>query len=335
MKQLTPLLLISMALFAVLASSCSKINNDAKCFIHYTSGTLDSKTTAARQTIVDNPRPRVQSEIDALINTFAVKSYEEYGGAVCNFSKDYSSDVLVDNTGWKTIKLTRKTGSPDYNLIYIHGGAFFLNFRSDLHAPFCEKLASSLNASIYMPLYPLAPVHKVNEGLTMILDVYKKLLKEGKPIYVMGESVGGTLALTFTLYLKELGLKLPDAVFPISPLSDFTMDNSEIQKFEDKDIMTSICLAKSCRHWAENGMSYSDPKVSPIHGNLKGMPKTFIYNSSDDIVSPDTMLLYDKMKAAGVEVGMLYGKNLWHYAVLFDIPAREQYLKEVISFIGK
>jgi len=31
----------------------------------------------------------------------------------------------------------------------------------------------------------------------------------------------------------------------------------------------------------------------------------------------------------------LYGNNLWHYAVMFDIPAQEQYLNEVISFIAR
>jgi len=324
-----------MALLSVLSSSCSKMENDTKCFIHYTSETLDAKTVAMRQTIIDNPRPRSQEDVDALFNTYADKSYEEYGGVVCDFSDEYKRDVLVDENGWKTMKLTRKTGTPDYNLIFLHGGAFFLNFNTTVHSPFCEKLISRMNAAIYMPLYPLAPSYRVLNGLSMVLDVYKSLLKEGKPIYIMGESAGGNLTLTFTMYLKELGMQLPDAIFPISPLADFTLGNPDIQSLESKDIMSSIYLAKSCHHWAQDGMSFSDPKLSPIHGNHKGMPRTFIYNASDDILSPDTMLLYDKMKAAGVEVGMLYGNNLWHYAVMFDIPAQEQYLNEVISFIAR
>jgi len=326
-------LLFSIALLEIL--SCSKIEDTKECFIHYTSETLDTKTVAIRQAIIDNPRPREQDDVDALFNECASKSYEEYGGAVCEFSTEYQREVLVDNNGWKTMKLTRKTGTPDYNLIYMHGGAFFLNFNSDLHAPFCEKLISRMNAAIYMPLYPLSPEHRVNDCFAMILDVYKSLLKDGKPIYIMGESVGGNLTLAFTMYLKDLGLKLPDAIFPISPSVDLTLSNPEIPELEKKDIMTSICLAEKIRFWAEDGMSYLDPKVSPLYGNFNGLPRTFIYNSSEDIVSPDAMLLYDKMKAAGVEVGMLYGKNLWHYAVLFDIPAREQYLNEVISFIEK
>jgi len=334
MKAITKLL-FSTVLLTVLSSSCSKIENNTKCFIHYTSGSLDAKTVAVRQTIIDNPRPRTKEDIDALINSYADKSYEEYGGVVCGFSDKYKLDVLVDKSGWKTMKLSRKTGTPDYNLIFLHGGGFFLNFNTDLHTPFCENLISRMNAAIYMPLYPLAPAHKVNDGLSMVLDVYKNLLEEGKPIYIMGESAGGNMTLTFTLYLKELGLKLPDAIFPISPLADMALDNPEIQGLEDKDIMTSLYLAKSCMYWAEEGMSSSDPKLSPINGNLKGMPRTFIYNSSDDILNPDITSLYDKMKAAGVEVGMLYGKNLWHYAVVFDIPEQEQYLDEVISFIGK
>jgi len=326
----------SMAFLAVLSTSCEKTEDVSKCFIHYTDETLDSKTLQVRQTIVDNPRPRTQKEIDSLFNSVSGKSYEEYGGVVCEFSKEYNRDVIVGKNGWKTMKLTRKTGTPDFNLIYLHGGAYYLNFNSNnLQASFCEKLIARMNAAIYMPLYALAPKNRVNDGFDMVLEVYKSLLKEDKPIYIMGESAGATYTLTFTQYLKSLGLQLPNAIFPISPVADATFENPEIQALEENDIVCSVYMVKSIKYWNENGMSNSDPKVSPIHGNLNGMPRTLFYIGSDEILRPDTMLLYDKMKAAGVEVGMLYGNKLWHYAVMFDVTAQEQYLNEVISFIGK
>jgi len=325
----------ALSLLILFQVSCTNLGN-SNCFIHYTADTPDALSLKAREKLEhDALYLKSEEQINSVFNHFAGLSYEEYGGAIPKFSQEYNLDTLVDENGWITLKLTRKDVTPDFNLIYIHGGAYFFHFDQVLHAEFCEALLSRLNAAIYMPLYPLAPKHKVMESMNMLMGIYNDLQAEKKSVYIMGDSAGASLALCFTLYLKDLGIKLPDAIFPISPMADFTLENPEIEEYEKRDPMLSVLFAKTVYHWLEEGMSLKDPKVSPIYGDLKGMPRTFFFVGSDDLLCPDALLLYDKMKAAGVEVGMLYGKSLWHDAPNFKIPVQDRYLDEVAKFIGK
>lgn len=303
------------------------------CFIHYTGDTLDAKTEKTYWRIKNGHfLPKEKEQVDSYFNSFSRLSYEEHAGVVPNFSYKDKVSALVDGNGYKTLKVTRIGGVQEFNILFIHGGCFFMRLDAG-HTVFCDKLLSRMNTAIYLPLYPLAPAHRVQESFDMLLEVYNGLLEDGKPVYIMGDSSGANLTLCFTLYLKDLGVRLPDAVFPLSPCCDITFENPDIKGLEGRDPMISLYFASRVQAWPEPGMSLRDPKVSPLFGDLRGMPRTLLYVGTEEILYPDVMLFYDKMKEAGVEVGLLCGKGLWHVAPAYDIPAGDQYIDEVINFM--
>ena len=81
-------------------------------------------------------------------------------------------------------------------VLYLHGGAY-VNEIEKLHISFCDKLAEKVNATVFAPIYPLAPNHTFEETYDIVENLYDLLLKFNKPISIMGDSAGGGLLLHF------------------------------------------------------------------------------------------------------------------------------------------
>jgi len=184
-----------------------------------------------------------------------------------------------------------------------------------------------------MALYPLAPAEHVKAGIEMLAEAYRVAGKDGLPVFIMGDSAGANLTLSLTLYLKQIGEQLPKAIFPISPMVDFTLSNPEIMEVEKRDPVLTVYFAKSTYGWLEEGMCKKDPLVSPLFGDLTGMPPTLMFVGENDILSPDAMLLYEKMQENGNRIGVVYGKGLFHVAPIMPLPVQDQWLQEVEAFM--
>lgn len=227
---------------------------------------------------------------------------------------------------------TLDKGSYDCIVLYIHGGAYAFSI-DQMHAKLCDRLVDELNAKVYMPLYPLAPQADYREAYELLDKLYPTLLALNKPIYIMGDSAGGGLSLAYTEYLKGKGQKLPDKMVLISPWTDVSMTNKDMKAFEKNDVSLAIYGAEQLgKLWVGN-LSVKDPLVSPLYGDLKGLPPTLIFVGTDEIMYPDDTILYNKMKALGQEVSIVYGEGLWHVFVASKIPEAETSIKLIKNFV--
>jgi len=325
---------LGLALISLMMLSCGKkTSND--CFIHCTPDTLDAVTQQLVDTWHATPMiPTDSATIDAIVASKAEKTYAEYAGTYCGLSEGYTADTIVDANGWITIRVTKAGITPKCDIVYIHGGAFISPI-DPVHVRYCETLVDRFEATVYMALYPLAPATHVTTGIAMLVDAYHTAMKDGLPVYIMGDSAGANLTLSLTLYLKQNGEQLPVAIFPISPMVDFTLSNPEIMEVEKRDPVLTIYFAKSTYGWLEEDMCKKDPLVSPLYGDLTGMPPTLMFVGEDDILCPDAMLLYEKMKENGNRIGVLYGKGLFHVAPIMPLPVQEMWLDEVEAFMAQ
>lgn len=85
-------------------------------------------------------------------------------------------------------------------VIYLHGGIYVNESRLP-HISFCDKLAKKVNATVFAPIYPLAPNHTYDETYEIVEKLYRHLLAMNKPIIIMGDSAGGGLSAAFCEYL--------------------------------------------------------------------------------------------------------------------------------------
>lgn len=222
-------------------------------------------------------------------------------------------------------------GDYDKIIYYIHGGAWVFDILQ-AHVEFCDDLCERLNAKVYMPVYPLAPKYSYKETYRMIMDFYDELLKQGKPIYVMGDSAGGTLTVGLVQRLIAQGKKLPEKIVPLSPAADLTFSNPEAKEVEARDPMLALYGVTDMAHMWGKETDLNDPALTPINGNLNGFPPTLLFISTDDILCPDDLILYEKLKAAGCDITAVVGQGLWHVFAICDTPERGKSLDIIADF---
>ena len=107
----------------------------------------------------------------------------------------------------------------------------------------------------------------------------------------MGDGSGGGLALRFVQSLVEEQQPVPSKLFLISPLLDATLSNKDItEELEDKDILVSrFGVNELMKAWS-NGLPLTDKRVSPLYGELKGLPPVYMYGGGKEIGNPDMKL---------------------------------------------
>ena len=237
--------------------------------------------------------------------------------------------------GSKVYSITSENNS-NYKkiVVYIHGGGFIDNVTS-FHVNMLDKLASNVNAKIYIPIYPLLPKHTYKDTFKLLENVYNKLLEEKKEIILMGDSAGGTLSISFTEFLKEKNRQLPSKLILISPWVDVTMENKEIIQYEKKDPILSIYgLKKIGKLWADD-LDNKNYIISPTYGDLNHLPPILLTVGTWEILYPDIMVFYNKLIKHNNEVELIVGNKMNHIFPLFPTIEAKKVLKDIYIFINK
>lgn len=128
--------------------------------------------------------------------------------------------------------------------------------------------------------------------------------------------LGVVLCLAILLALKERNITYPAAAVAISPWTDLTC-SSESYKTKNKVSPAPLnsWVVFSKYYAGENEPTNS--LISPLFGNLTGLPPIFINSGVDDELYEDGEKFYLKAKTAGVEVTFRAGIGMVHcYPVL-------------------
>lgn len=213
----------------------------------------------------------------------------------------------------------------DNTIVYIHGGAY-VNEINYQHLLYCWKLSRKLDAFVILPVYPLAPLHKVTETFELILELYKTLTSKNN-LALMGDSAGGGFVLSFCQHLKSIDLPQPDKIITFSPWVDISMANHPYDNKNDP-ILGEIGLREIGQSWAGD-LDTKDYHVSPLYGDNDGLPRTLIFAGTNEIFYKDIEKYVDNLKKDGVDVKFLTGEGLFHIYPLFPSPEARNAFKEI------
>ncbi len=205
------------------------------------------------------------------------------------------------------------SNDPTKAMLYFHGGFYVIG--SPLgHRSHVVKFVkgSGINALVFD--YRLAPEHPFPAALEDALAAYDYLLGRGfKPenIVFIGDSAGGGLCLATLLSIKDKGLPLPVAAAALSPWTDLLLTgNSHVTNLK-KCFSPPGCASEASSMYAGE-TDKSNPLVSPLYGDLKGLPPLHLSAGGNEILLDDTLKFAEKAKAAGVEVTLRTGKGMCH-----------------------
>ena len=223
-------------------------------------------------------------------------------------------------------------GNSDTVILYLHGGAY-MNDPIFFHLKFVDRLVRKTGLEAYFPIYPLAPNHNYKETYDLLLKQYKKIIDMNKNVVIIGDSAGGGLALGFSLYLKNLSMKLPNKLVLISPWVDVTLKNPEIKKYEKIDpILSKYGLTKIGKIWAGD-LDLHDYRVSPIYSSFVDLPSTMLIAGKREILYPDIQLLNDKMIQDGVKTEMIVKNKMYHIYPLYAPFEGKKVFKRIAEYI--
>jgi epsilon-lactone hydrolase len=225
---------------------------------------------------------------------------------------------------------------PEKVIMYVHGGGYVSGSCSD-HRGIISKFAANTGVKCLLFEYRLAPEHPFPAALEDSVFVYEWLLSAGfqpRQILIAGESAGGGLCLATLLALKERKLPMPVAAVAISPWTDLTCSS---ESYQTKNRVSPAPL----NSWNVFSKYYagihpaSHPLISPLYGDLRGLPPLFINAGVDDELYLDGVKLALKAKNAFMEVHFRPGKDMIHcYPLMAPMfPEATEAMDEIADFV--
>lgn len=224
----------------------------------------------------------------------------------------------------------------DKVLLYFHGGGFIFG-QTPLHLEMGAYLAKKLGVRILMVDYPTAPSQPYPAALIACSRAYLWLLGQGisaGDIIVAGDSAGGNLAIATLLKLLGENHPLPAAAVCLSPVTDLT---PEAHRHEGiRDLLLSPKAMKRYNQAYLAGNDPHNPLISPVLGDLRGLPPMLIFAGDEEILREDTIHFAEQAEAAGVNIRLEIYPRMWHVWQLFlSLPEATQSLDDMAKFCLK
>jgi len=217
-----------------------------------------------------------------------------------------------------------KSGSAPL-VMFFHGGGWIVG-DLDLSDETLRLLSGLSGAVIVSVEYRLAPEHPFPAGLedcyaatTWAVEEAKTLGADPRKLVVCGESAGGNLAAATTLLAKKRkGPKIAYQILIYPPL-DLVRDQSTYTDTE----LGRLTMAAAEMLWMRDNYlqdnkqeGIKDPLVSPIMGDLKGLPPALIFTAENDPLTEQDRDYARKLRKAVNYPGAIHG--FWNFPSHFD-----------------
>jgi acetyl esterase/lipase len=210
--------------------------------------------------------------------------------------------------------LTVNWVSKGFVLINIHGGAYEFDCCSLAES---IPIASLLQTDVISVLYRLAPEHPFPAGVDDVVQVYREILKSHAPseIGMYGTSSGAVMTGEVAMKLQRLGLPQPAALGIFSGFGDFSQQGDSQSFFTTAglggQLAPSAGLMAVQRAYI-GATRPDDPALSPMKGDLTGLPPTLFLTSTRDVFLSGTSLFHRAMLRAGDQPELVVFEGLNH-----------------------
>lgn len=176
--------------------------------------------------------------------------------------------------------------------------------------------------TLLVPFYPLAPEACCLQSVAAVAAVYRQTCEEAGrgPLALMWDSAGGGMALALWQELPRHGMRRPDSLVLNYPWVDVSMTHPDIPRVEPLDPMLAVDGLREAGRLYAGAAGVDHPLVSPLHGNLAGLPPLLLFVGSRDIACPDALLFAEKARQAGASVDLQVGDGLIHVWPILPIP---------------
>lgn len=221
-------------------------------------------------------------------------------------------------------------------ILYFHGGGY-ISGTCSAHQAITAKFVKGTGIGALLFEYRLAPENPHPAALEDALKAYKWLLEQGidsKQIIFVGDSAGGGLCLAALLALRDQGIDLPVAGVAYSPVTDLKC-TGETYKTKARVCLSPEGMSEAIAQHYAGDLDPALPYISPLYGDLHGLPPLLIYAGEDETLCDDAVRFADKARKAGTEVTLKVGESMFHcYPAMAPLfPEATEALADICTFI--
>lgn len=230
------------------------------------------------------------------------------------------------------------SASKEKVILFFHGGGFNAGSIKS-HQSLMGKISRASGYAVLGIGYRLAPEFPFPAALNDALISYQWLLNHSylpSSIFFAGSSAGGGLVLSLCLKLKEINQLQPAAAICLCPMVDFTFSCNSIDSNKEKDWVQQERIYSAAKDYCKN----EDPKnplISPLFGNLEGLPPLLIQTGESEIFRDEAIAIAKKAQAHQVPVTLELWPETIHCWQLFasQVPKGQESIDHIGAFISQ
>jgi epsilon-lactone hydrolase len=250
---------------------------------------------------------------------------------------EFREDTLGGVSGW----WAHPAGAHIHaTLLYLHGGWYAWG-TSKAYRNFVGHIAARVGAPAFAPDYRLAPEHPFPAAVQDAEAVYRALLeRQSGPIAIVGDSAGGGLSLVLTAAVirerQSIGTA-PVGTVALSPLNDLTLSGGSWETREAADPYFTRAQGLSMAPLYVGAHDPKDPLISPVFGDLAGLPPIRIHVGEDEVLLDDSLRYVERAVAAGVDARVDVWQGMPHVflSAAGQLAAADEALQAVGTFLAE
>ena len=260
------------------------------------------------------------------------------------FLNKYSQKIYQE--GKSRVELFKKVRSNNKKLIIIANGGSFINYYNERRKIFFIKHILTELDDYDMMFVDLRTGYSnnfpsENEDYIAAYKISIKLGYNPSNIVFMGDSSGGNVVVSSSIYLNDNNLPMPRALVLLSPYLDATnsVDSRNRNRFKDPLFgafkeNTGIKIEKYMPYFIYI-KDKSNRYISPIYSNdLKNFPDTLIHVGTNEILEDDSIVFAEKLKKSGIDVKLHDFEDQFHVFHLAETDVSMNALQEIVEYIN-
>ena len=291
------------------------------------------------------------SELDSRSGRGKLVSLRQQMDALSDGKTFVSEFLPIDTAGVKGEWVLAPNVNPKRRILYIHGGSWIAGSPKS-HRTITDALSKRLDAAVFSVDYRLMPENNRRAGIDDCRIAYRWILENGPNgidecdhLVVAGDSAGGNLTLSLVAWVRDKNLRAPDAALAFSPAVDACLNAPSLRSNIDSDPMLGPQFGKLFNiplillwwiSWFSNKIRPGDSIVSPLRGDLHGLPPILIQVSEAEMLFDDARRYVAKAQAAGSPVVVQHWPFMVHVWQMFtpQLPEAEAALDNVEEFLA-
>ena len=234
----------------------------------------------------------------------------------------WRTDVVagVSPDGWPLYEVGPRGGRSAGDLVFLHGGAYFREMR-DWHWRFVERLVRAADVTVLVPIYPLAPVGTADSVVPAVVGLARDVLRRpGRPVFLGGDSAGAGMALAVAQELATSDQRELSGLVLLSPWVDVACDDPGLAARASLDPWLQAPGLRAAGDAYRGPLPSDHPWVSPLNGDLRGLPPMLVLSGTDDILNADARRLAEAVRSAGGVLELVEAPQMIHDYPLHPTP---------------